>query len=336
MRRGDRARLPSTPASARSSRAPGARAARPPRVGGERARDPRRGGGADRAPARRRALAPGTARGDRPPRAPAPRSGPRPGSPPATRRRRVLGQYDVALFGRARPARLLFVGENLDGGAGAARRRSASSSCAGSRCTRHARGPVRAGRLAGRRTCAALAAELIDGAAEGLDAAALAATRPAAAARPARAGPGAAARRARARCSPIRRAAAAARPAAGDDVGGRGARRARDGRVRRRSRPGARRAAPAARRAPSSPRRARRADRAAARDGPEAAPVRARARRSATGSVARRAPTRCGWSGARPPTCPSLDELEAPRAWLDGSPRSPPERALHRLFTRPL
>ena len=49
--------------------------------------------------------------------------------------RRVLGQYDVALIGPERPARLLFVAENL----ASARRssgRTDASSCGGWRCTR--------------------------------------------------------------------------------------------------------------------------------------------------------------------------------------------------------
>ena len=68
--------------------------------------------------------------------------------------RRVLGQYDVALFGPGRPARLLFVAENLE----AARRELDADRDAlpalGRAARDHARDPVRAGRVARRRTCA--------------------------------------------------------------------------------------------------------------------------------------------------------------------------------------
>ena len=68
--------------------------------------------------------------------------------------KRVLGQYDVALFGPSGPARLLFVGENLE----AARRTLDADRELFLRWVAlhesHARDPVRARRLARRHICA--------------------------------------------------------------------------------------------------------------------------------------------------------------------------------------
>ncbi len=58
------------------------------------------------------------------------------GSPPATRARRVLGQYDIALVGAERPPRLLFVGAEPTATATELGDRGRRPSCAGSLCTR--------------------------------------------------------------------------------------------------------------------------------------------------------------------------------------------------------
>ncbi len=87
--------------------------------------------------------------------------------------RRVLGQYDVAILGRVRPARLLFVGENL----AAARAQLDADPALFLRwvalheCT-HVVQFERVGWLTGH--LRGLATELLDGAAEGLDSGALA------------------------------------------------------------------------------------------------------------------------------------------------------------------
>lgn len=88
--------------------------------------------------------------------------------------KRVLGQYDVAMFGRVRPARLLFVAENMD----AARRnldadRDLFLRWVALHETTHVIQFERVEWLAAHMR--ALAAGLIEGAAEGIDAASLAA-----------------------------------------------------------------------------------------------------------------------------------------------------------------
>jgi coenzyme F420 biosynthesis associated uncharacterized protein len=88
--------------------------------------------------------------------------------------KRVLGQYDLALFGPARPARLLFVAENMDAARSHldAERQVFLRWVALHECThvlQFERVPWLAGHLR------SLVATLLDGAAEGLDSAAIAA-----------------------------------------------------------------------------------------------------------------------------------------------------------------